>query len=272
MAIGDSIYQQYSGGKFTSALNSCRINRMQYLAKSVVRKYKGNDKKELVSDTWKCGFSSFGYSKIRIPAWTYLGQARYALAHKIAVRMDPSNSRLKQVLIPERDAFMRDLGIFQGLSPENIPLYAIEGELLKTPGTAHATVKEALSASCDSLIDGQDYMFDDRATRQEISDKWSQIFGLIGDPEINPGDWSNEVIKNKGLFQGKILRSLNEKVEALYQDHGIAGAQLIIDATINLLTRKIPEGSRPEGQSYFYIDYCTEMGKLLDVQIEQATC
>ena len=116
--LGEQLFIDFSEGGMARWVQGVRINRAQYLMRSVDREYRIQmpDGSVVTShaESWKTCFQTFGLSKIVFPSWRLLSYAAYELAAQMVGLMDPGQGGAISESITElRDEFCARVGFFQ---------------------------------------------------------------------------------------------------------------------------------------------------------------
>lgn len=225
-AIGESLFLDYSAGPLSAWIAGVRVNRVQYLAAFTswpyVVRLPGGAVKEASSERLYTFLSSFGIAKLAFPSWRLLNYARFDLAAEMVGFLDAARDTSSSAVTPAMlKQFMFDLGIFQGtrLDDEGKEQthWQIRDRLLELRGAdgAAGSVRDAIEARAQTMIDAAESMFTDKSTDVDCKKHWIEAEKLIGDPRApgHEGDWIRALRKNREAWVKEVSAKLPELVE-----------------------------------------------------------
>ena len=224
--IGEQLFIDFSEGGMARWVQGVRINRAQYLMRSVDREYRIQMPDGTIvtshAESWKTAFQTFGISKIVFPSWRLLSYASYELAAQMMGLMDPGRGgRINESITELRDDFAFQSGFFQGERADDeggrkaFHLIVDKLRALRGARTQAANFDDHLDTLAQEMVDESAGMFENATSREDLNRRFREVQSLVGDPwsATGGGDWATLIRENKRAFVKDVSTKLPEVVE-----------------------------------------------------------
>lgn len=250
--IGEQLFLDFAEGGMARWVQGVRINRAQYLMRSVDREYRIQMPDGAIAtshaESWKTAFQTFGMSKIVFPSWRLLSYAAYDLAGHMVATMDPARGQgIGESLTELRDAFAFQAGFFQGervgADGERRTVYQVVDALraLRGARTGAATFEDNVEVLAQEMVDASETMFENGASREDMGRLFREVQSLVGDPGAasGAGDWTILVRENRKRFVKDVAARLADVIETFRQKPqvGPSGVAQLLDEMVGMLER-----------------------------------
>ena len=223
--IGEQLFIDFSEGGLARWVQGVRINRAQYLMRSVDREYRIQMPDGTVvtshADSWKTSLQTFGISKVVFPSWRLLSYASYELASQMMGLMDPGRGGNVNAGTALRDEFSFQAGFFQGERADEEGgrrawhLVVDSLRTLRGARTEAANFDDHIDTIAQEMIDESAGMFENGTSREDLTRRFREVQALMGDPHSaqGGGDWSALIRENKRGFVKDVADRLPLVVE-----------------------------------------------------------
>lgn len=224
--IGEQLFIDFSEGGMARWVQGVRINRAQYLMRSVDREYRIQmpDGSVVTShaESWKTSFQTFGIAKVVFPSWRLLSYASYELAAQMMGLMDPGRGGgINESLTELRDDFTFASGFFQGERKDadggRKAYYSVVDSLraLRGARTSATNFDDHIDTLAQEMIDESAAMFENGTSREDMTRRFREVQSLLGDPYSaqGGGDWATLIRENKRAFVKAVADKLPDVVE-----------------------------------------------------------
>lgn len=256
--IGEQLFIDFSEGGMARWVQGVRINRAQYLLRSVDREYKIQMPDGSVAtshaESWPTCFQSFGISKIVFPSWRLLSYASYELAAQMMSLLDPGRGgTISDMLTELRDGFAMQAGFFQGeratedggRQSVHQVIYALRA--VRGAQSGKTTFDELVDQFAQELVDQAEVMFTNKSSSDDMNKRFREVQSLLGDPfsAMGAGDWAKQIQENRKLFSKTVSENLPNVVEdyRLKPSVGPSGVSQLLAELIDGM-QKPPEQAR----------------------------
>jgi hypothetical protein len=248
--LGEQLFIDFSEGGMARWVQGVRINRAQYLMRSVDREYRIQmpDGSIVTShaDSWKTCFQTFGISKLVFPSWRLLSYASYELCRQIVAMMDPGKQGgIKESLTELRDDFAYRAGFFQGERAledggRRATFLIVEAlQTLRGARTGANSFEDHIDTLAQEMVDEAESMYANQSAREDLQRRHREVQGLLGDPFSTgaAGDWAKLIEENRKILVNEIQEKIGDVVEEfrLKPQVGPSGVAQLIDEVLEAL-------------------------------------
>ncbi len=290
--IGEQLFIDFSEGGMARWVQGVRINRAQYLMRSVDREYRIQMPDGTVvtshADSWKTNLQTFGIAKVVFPSWRLLSYASYELASQMMGLMDPGRGgRINESITELRDDFALQAGFFQGERSDEeggrraIHLIVDALRALRGARTQAANFDDHIDTLAQEMIDESLGMFENGSSREDLNRRFREVQSLLGDPYAaeGGGDWATLIRENKRAFVKAVADGLDAVIEDFRSKPqvGPSGVSQLLAEVLDQLDKpadrawylewfKQKKAEKVEGRQYAYgkwtkhVDHAVEAG------------
>ncbi|HEY1099203.1 MAG TPA: tubulin-like doman-containing protein, partial [Myxococcota bacterium] len=257
--IGEQLFIDFSEGGMARWVQGVRINRAQYLMRSVDREYRIQMPDGTIvtshAESWKTAFQTFGISKIVFPSWRLLSYASYELASQMMGLMDPGRGgRINESITELRDDFAFQAGFFQGERADEeggrkaFHLVVDKLRALRGARTQAANFDDHLDTLAQEMVDESAGMFENATSREDLNRRFREVQSLLGDPwsATGGGDWATLIRENKRAFVKDVVDKLPDVVE-----HFRSKPQVGPSGVAQLLAEVLSQLDKPADRAWY---------------------
>jgi len=257
--IGEQLFIDFSEGGMARWVQGVRINRAQYLMRSVDREYRIQMPDGTVvtshADSWKTSLQTFGISKVVFPSWRLLSYASYELASQMMGLMDPGRGgRTNESITTLRDDFTFQVGFFQGERSDeeggrkahHLIVDALRA--LRGASSQAANFDDHIDTLAQEMVDEAAGMFENGSSRDDLGRRFREVQSLLGDPSSaqGGGDWATMIRENTRNFVKAVALKLPDVVE-LFRSRPQVGPS----GVAHLLAEVIAQLDKPADRAWY---------------------
>ncbi|MEC7984511.1 MAG: tubulin-like doman-containing protein, partial [Myxococcota bacterium] len=272
IAIGESLFLRFSGGKMPGFIQSVQVNRWQYLNNSVNYEYRGKNRERYLADSWKTKFSSLGISKLVFPSWRLLHYARYDLAAELLQLINPDSKyarNFRDSVTSYRNEFLIELNLFQGTYVEQedgqmktTKMNQTRDRLAQLAGENSGNIFQKIENRAEMMVEDAESMLLEKSTIADCRGAWQQLSAKFGRPEApgQAGDWALVIEANAKSLVQEIANAIPSVIEDFYSrlqrgEVGITGLAQILQSCKDIMNHSISEEANIMQEEFRYINF-----------------